>query len=55
MLNSLKLSFKEWNFTNINGECRSEIIPFYISVGAKIENRCEDDFTYLSNSFYIDL
>lgn len=55
MLNCLKFTFKECGFSCIHGECKNELIPFYKFVGGKIENRCEDDYTYLNNRFYIDL
>lgn len=54
-LSMLKNTFKEWGFININGECRGDLISFYKSVGGKVENRCEEDYTYISNRFYIDL
>ena len=51
----LKKLCKDAGLSNINAECRGELISFYEKLGADFNPRCEDDITYINNRFYIDL
>lgn len=55
VMNQLKDICRESGLSNINAECRGELIPFYSNLGADFKPRCEFDTTYINNRFYIDL
>lgn len=55
ILNQIKDMCRLFDIKYIEGECRYDLIEFYIKLGADFNHRTLEDETYMNHRFYIDL